>query len=81
MSSLEMPFEGQRILFMLDRDGEQAAIDFVAQTYRSYRLSLKFGMAKEKTFRRGYVESCVDFRKFLKAHNAYLPVVTRIRYL
>lgn len=80
MASLELPFEGKRIVFVVQRDGENAAINFVARTYQAYRLSLKYGMAREKLFRRTYIESCVDFRKFLKAHNAYHSVLTKIRH-
>ncbi|TFH10736.1 MAG: hypothetical protein E4H14_01970 [Candidatus Thorarchaeota archaeon] len=80
MSSMELPFEGQRILFLLHRDGEDAAVEFAAQTHKAYRLSLKYGMAREKPFRRSYIESCIDFRKFLKAHKAYQAVLTTIRY-
>lgn len=80
MVSLELPFEGKRIVFVVRRDGEKAAIDFVARTHCAYRLSLKYGMAREKLFRRTYIEACVDFRKFLRVHNAYVPVLTKIRH-
>jgi hypothetical protein len=80
MCGLELPFEGQRILFVLHRDGEKAAVEFVARTPCAYRLSLKFGIARDKLFRRTYIESCIDFRKFLRAQNAYLPVLTKIKY-
>jgi hypothetical protein len=80
MSTLELPYEGKRIVFVIHQQGEQAAIDFVARTYRAYRLSLKFGMARDKLFRRTYLESCVDFRKFLKVHNAYAAVARAIKY-
>ena len=72
--------ERHRILFLLDRDGLEATIEFVARTHRLYRQSLKTGMAREKQYREGYLRSCVDFRQFLKANNAYLPVLTKIKY-
>lgn len=80
MSTMELPFEGHRLVLITHRDGEQAAVDFAAQTHKAYRLSLKFGMAQEKPFRRSYIESCADFRKFLKAYNAYQAVLTAIHH-
>lgn len=77
---MDLPFEGKRILFLIQRDGEQAAIDFVLRTYPLYRLSLKRGLARDKVFRRGYIESCIDFRKFLRAHGRYTEVLTKIKY-
>lgn len=79
MSDMYLHAERQRILFLLERDGLDATVEFVARTHRLYRLSLKSGMAREKTYRRGYLESCIDFRQFLKANNAYRPVLAEIK--
>lgn len=68
----QYPAEGHRIYFYFRRDGFDATVKAVAQTYIIYRLALKRGIAKNKLSRRSYVESCIDQRRFLRA---YAPVV------
>lgn len=62
------PTEGYRFRFYVDRDGLEETIKVVARTYGMYRLALKNGMAKDKLFRRSYVKSCLDQRRFLREH-------------
>lgn len=80
MANMPLHVERHRIMFLLNRDGFEQTLAFVAQTHRAYRLSLKYGMAKEKQYRQGYLESCIDFRRFLRAHEAYVPVLTKIKH-
>lgn len=62
------PTEGYRIKFYLERDGFEETIKVVARTYRMYRLALKHGVARDKLFRRSYVRSCLDQRRFLRTY-------------
>ena len=64
----QYPTEGYRISFYLNRDGFDETVKVVARTYRMYRLALKHGVARDKLFRRSYVRSCIDQRRFLQVH-------------
>lgn len=75
--------ERNRIEFVLARDGEAATLDFVARVHKTYRLCIKFGMARRRTsFYRTYMLSVIDFRKFLMAHDIerYRAVLREIRH-
>ena len=69
-----MNSEQQRIAFIEDRDGSQAAMNFVKTTYDTYRRSLtqsrKRGHQKPHhaslpEYRPGFIRSCVEFRAYM----------------
>lgn len=69
--------EEKRIAFIEERDGHEAAYAFVVQTYKIYKkalmLSRKRGcprphFASLPEYRRGFIESCVAFRKYKSQH-------------
>ena len=66
--------EEDRIKFMLERDGAEAAMDFIKRTYATYRKALmqsrKRGYTKPHhaslpEYRCSFIESCVVFRKYI----------------
>lgn len=64
-----------RLLFIQERDGKKGARDFAQRTLAKYRECLrqdgkrgrKFHHASLPQYRRGFVESCVEFRNYLRA--------------
>jgi hypothetical protein len=61
--------ELERFNFMLQRDGEAAAIDFAKRTIAVYRASCKNGRKKQGkhfAYRREFLESIYSFRYILK---------------
>lgn len=78
----QYPIEGYRIAFYLNRDGFDETVKVVARTYRMYRLALKYGMARNKLFRRSYVCSCVEQRRFLRTYapNEFKTTLLEIFY-
>lgn len=67
--------EWNRILFVQERDGMVAAREFVKRTYAKYKECLrmtgpkhgrKLHHASLPQFRRGFVESCLAFRDYLR---------------
>jgi len=67
--------EEQRLKFMKERDGVEGAVAFARQTLKAYRMSLRrsrkrgFDPIHHATlpeFRRGFVESCLAFRAYLR---------------
>lgn len=66
--------EWNRILFVQERDGMDASREFVKRTYAKYRECLrldgkrgrKFHHASLPQYRRGFVESCLTFREYLR---------------
>lgn len=70
--------EQERLSFIEQRDGKDAAIQFAIQTYRIYRLALnqsrrrghnKPHHASIPEYRRGFVMSCLSFREYIRANN------------
>jgi hypothetical protein len=59
--------ETNRIAFLLDRDGEQATINWVKRTLPIYRSAVlnPAHFASSVTYRRGFLSSCVQFRQWL----------------
>ena len=83
MDTSMLTIEKHRLEFYLNRDGEEATIEAAARIHKSYRLSLKFGMAhKNPLFHEGYLRSVVDTRKFLmvNAPDVYRKVLTEIHF-
>lgn len=77
--------EAFRITFLEQRDGREAALDFAKRTYLKYRECLllkrhvldRRGMRDKKAhhatfpeYRRGFIESCLVFRRFLRRTHA-----------
>ncbi len=60
--------EGDRIAFLLRRDGENATIEWVRRTMRIYRRAVLGGdhFATSGAFRRGFIESYCDFKRWLE---------------
>lgn len=76
--------EGQRLLFLVKRDGADGALDFAKRTYAVYRKNLllkrrvldargmqdrKESFVTRREYRRSFIESCVGFRAYI-AENA-----------
>jgi len=64
--------EDGRIGFLLERDGLEATIAWVWRTLRIYRAAVldKNHHASRDGFRRGYVESYCDFKRWLSRMHA-----------
>lgn len=68
--------EWARIAFLEDRDGKVAALEFCARTYAKYRECIpkdgkpgrKFHHASLPQYRRGFLESCLAFRSYLRSN-------------
>lgn len=66
--------EKNRLSFIENRDGKEAAKEFAQRTLDKYRECLrmdgrngrKFHHASLPQFRRGFVESCLEFRRYLR---------------
>lgn len=67
--------EEQRLKFVEERDGVDGAIDFAKQTLKVYRMALRrsrkrgFNPPHHATlpeYRLGFIESCLDFRAYLR---------------
>ena len=60
--------EQARLEFLVMRDGLFRTREFAERVYRTYRqcLRTKRGFAGDIIGRRGYVESCLSFREFLR---------------
>ena len=66
--------EHNRILFVFARDGDAAAIEFARRTFAKYRECLrmdgrngrKLHHASLPQYRRSFIESCLEFRRFLR---------------
>lgn len=67
--------ETERIAFIENRDGKEAALVFVKQTFSVYRKSLyqsrKRGFQKPHhatlpEYRLGFIQSCLAFRKYIR---------------
>lgn len=61
----QYPTEGYRFKLYFERDGFDEMVKAVARTYKMYRLALKHGTARDRLFRRSYIKSCLDQRRFL----------------
>ncbi len=66
-----MTIERGRIEFLLRRDGRASTIDWVRRTLQIYRGALlaRDGYARE--FRSTLIQSCVDFRRWLRSQDTY----------
>lgn len=59
--------EIDRLNFIIQRDGLAAAYQFAVRTYSQYRTNMKQGgHLSTPMFRRGAIESCLTFRKFIR---------------
>ena len=69
------PEEGNRIQFLIDRDGLDAAIDFVSQTMMLYRKAVVFKRdpCKSRSYRIKFVRSYLEFKRF-----KHLDIETRM---
>jgi hypothetical protein len=61
-----MESESGRIAFLLRRDGEAATVEWVRRTLSIYRRALRDRAGYGGAFRRPLVESCRDFRRWLR---------------
>ena len=64
--------EDARIRFLLERDGLQATAAWVRRTLRIYRRAVldKSHHGSSDGFRRGYIESYCDFKRWLERAHA-----------
>jgi hypothetical protein len=64
--------EDARIRFLLERDGLEATAAWVRRTLRIYRGAVldKSHHASSDGFRRGYIESYCDFKRWLERTHA-----------
>ena len=69
--------EKQRVKFVVARDGLIRAMDFIAQTHKTYRRSLKIGHGGEVGYRRTFVESCIDFRRLMRYFETYQDYLSK----
>jgi hypothetical protein len=60
--------EGRRIGLLLERDGLEAARAWVARTLAIYRRAVldRSHFASRPEYRRSYLASCADFRRWLR---------------
>lgn len=67
--------EEGRIRFLLQRDGVAATIAWVQRTLRIYRAAVldRGHFASSNVFRRRFIESYCDFKRWLQHMNAYGP--------
>jgi hypothetical protein len=65
--------EEGRIRFLLLRDGEAQAVVWVKRTLRIYRAAVldRSHYARSGTFRREFIESYCDFKRWLTKMHAY----------
>jgi hypothetical protein len=65
--------EEHRIRFLLQRDGLPATIAWVRRTLRIYRIAVldKSHYASSSVFRKGFIESYCDFKRWLREAHAY----------
>ncbi len=76
--------EKDRLRFIEERDGQNAALVFARRTYAIYRECLgfdgknnrKFHHASIAAYRKSFIESCLVFRKYLRD----APVAEWIRH-
>lgn len=71
--------EEQRLAFVEQRDGVEGAVEFARQGIKIYRTcvlrSMKRGFAKPHhaslpEYRRGFIESYLAWKHYIKTHNA-----------
>ncbi len=60
--------EGRRIGLLLERDGPEAAREWVGRTLAINRRAVldRSHVASRPEYRRGYLASCADFRRWLR---------------
>jgi hypothetical protein len=68
-----MRHEAARLRFVEVRDGRPGAIVFARQTLRLYRAAVRRGQDGRRSgygsaYRRALLESCLDFRVYLRQH-------------
>jgi hypothetical protein len=63
--------EGQRIALLLERDGFEATREWAKRTLGIYRRAVLDGshFASTPGYRRRYLLSCADFRRWLRLHS------------
>lgn len=66
-------YEAARLGFLEIRDGADGAQDFARRTLAVYRAAVKRGRDGRRSgygsaYRRALIESCLDFRQYLKAN-------------
>jgi len=66
--------EEARLLFITDRDGAEAALQFAKRTLKMYRAALfnhkiDRHWAREKEYSFSYIASCVVFRRMINEFN------------
>lgn len=66
-----MRHETERLRFVESRDGRPSAIAFAQQCLRIYRAAVKRGKDGRRSgygsaYRRALLESCLDFRRYLR---------------
>jgi hypothetical protein len=64
-----MATEDGRIEFLLRRDGAPATVAWVRRTLSIYRHALRDRAGYGGAFRRPLVESCCEFRRWLRRHD------------
>lgn len=64
--------EAARIAFLLERDGDAATLVWVKRTLGIYRRAVldPGHFASTAEYRRLFLASCADFRRWLAAHSA-----------
>lgn len=65
-SDAAMVSERGRIEFLLQRDGVPATINWVKRTLSIYRSALRSRRGYGAAYRRALIESCCDFRRWLR---------------
>lgn len=73
--SEDLTQEGDRIRFLLHRDGVESTIAWVRRTLRSYRAAVldKRHFASSRPYRRGFIKSYCEFKRWLRSMHAYGP--------
>ncbi|HTN48821.1 MAG TPA: hypothetical protein VMK32_05270 [Burkholderiaceae bacterium] len=66
-----MASEHGRIGFLLQRDGAAATIEWVRRTLCIYRHALRDRAGYGGEFRRPIIESCCEFRHWLRRHDLH----------
>jgi len=60
--------ETSRLNFLIQRDGMEGALEFARRTLVSYRRHVLSGKFDKLMMRRGFIESYLTFKRFIKQH-------------
>jgi hypothetical protein len=67
--------EAERIAFLLERDGDASTVAWVRRTLGIYRRAVldRRHFASTPEYRRRFLASCADFRRWLATHDESTP--------